>query len=113
MALWEDFKTTLRRWFLGQSAAEGGVKLKETPTPDSGQASEPPKPQKEVVEPEIVMPKKTRPPDATSSEIAFEFATSLVKTFGQIMQSGLDLAKKQDPKSLPAQSASGSEREPD
>ena len=109
MALWENFKATLRRWFLGQSAAEGGVKLKETPKPEAEPPTEPPRP-KPVVEPEIVTPRQPAPSGGTSSESALDFANSLVKTLGQVLKSGLELAKKDDTKSLPAPST---DREPD
>lgn len=110
MALWEDFKSTLRRWFLGQSAAEGGVKLKEAPAPEAETPTAQPAPRKPVVEPEIIMPRQSAPSNSTSSEIALEFATTMIKTLGQAFKMGTELANKESPKSLPAPST---DREPD
>lgn len=114
MSLWDSFKSTLRRWFLGQSAAEGGVKLQETPKPEASTPKEEPKTQKAAVDAEIVMPRQPQPSAGTSSESALDFANSLVKTLGQVMKTGLELAKKDDKKeeqkALPEAST---EREPD
>lgn len=117
MSLWQSFKDTLSRWFLGKTAEEGGVKMTTTAATPAPKPAPKPKPAPEPEtepEPEVMpMPRKKQATSAPSED-AIALAGTVISGLTEILKTGVKALKdEKSSKSLPPASADDSTREPD